>query len=142
MIVYRIPITQLKQSTNKIYAGLHWSKRSAFKDNVLSYALGFCRPIQKPRSFPVSIRYRFTFRGRQLDTLNTAFIAKCFEDALRAVGILPDDTPEYVAETILEVPRASAEQRKKESEQLGRKTRQPNEDWLIITIQPYEHHIE
>lgn len=136
-INYRVPITQLKASTNKIYAGIHWSVRKQLKDSVLSYAAGFCRPIQKVRSYPVEIRYRFIFASRALDTLNTAYLAKMFEDALCSLGVLEDDDPKHVARAVLEVVEATAAPgtpvARKQSAQKSAKT----EDWLEITIKKF-----
>lgn len=126
IISYRIPITTLKTSTNKIYAGTHWSKRKTLKDSILDYAAGFCRPVQSVESYPVEIRYRFTFKSRVLDTLNCAYMAKMFEDAFRAIGVIEDDDPKYVARSIIEVVSTP----KSKTKEKGRK----DEDWLEIFI--------
>lgn len=137
MIVYRLPISGLKKSTNKIYAGEHWSKRKEFKDSVLSYVMAFCRPIQKVESYPVEIRYKFILRSRAIDTLNGAYLAKCFEDSFRAVGILEDDDPQHVARTILEVVKIDKKKTQKKSSDVGQAPNEKNEDWLEITINKY-----
>ncbi len=134
MIQYRFPITGLKQSTNKIYAGQHWGKRQKFKDSVLDYVAGFCRPVQAPRSYPVEISYRFLFRSRAIDTLNTAYLAKTIEDSFRAVGILEDDDPKHVARTVLEVVAADKKKNSKAVSNSGRQTDEKNEDYVEITI--------
>ncbi len=113
MITYHIPLTGLKVSTNKIYAGIHWTKRKESADAIHSVATGFCRPVQKVQSYPVEIRYKFVFVTRPLDTLNCAYMAKCIEDAFRAIGILEDDSPSYVARTIIEVHEQSKGKSKK-----------------------------
>ena len=134
MIQYKIPITGVKISTNKIYAGVHWSKRKQIKDDVSGYAMAFCRPIQEIESYPVEIRYRFLFRTRPLDTLNTAYMSKMFEDSLVSLGVIKDDTPRYVARAVLEVPLLNSEERSKEIDPSGEKNIEEDEDWLIITI--------
>lgn len=133
MISFRIPISGLKQSTNKFYAGQHWSKRKEFKDSVFDYARAFCRKSGSIGRYPVEIRYRFIFESRALDTLNTAIIAKCFEDALRSLGILKDDSPAYVARSVLEVVAVSA-QVPGGSKANQTRLKRPVEDWLIIEI--------
>lgn len=124
-------------STNKFYAGIHWSKRKAYKDECVDYARLFCRPIQKVDSYPVEIRYQFFFGKQPLDTLNTAIMAKIFEDAFRTLGILEEDDTAHVARTILEsafLPQSnSAEKRPRKRSKKNEKV----EDYIIITIQPY-----
>ncbi len=135
MIVYRIPITGIKESTNKIYAGIHWSRRKEIKDSILDIARYFCRPVQKVRSYPVEIRYRFFFVSRALDTLNCAFLAKMFEDALRALTVIEDDDPKHVARSILEVIMVPKPEGKKKTADLGPQKSEKVEDQLEITIQ-------
>lgn len=134
MIRYRIPLRGLKVSTNEIYAGIHWAKRKQIKDSILSVANGFCRPIQKIGSYPVELRYKFTFGTRGLDTLNTAYMAKMFEDALRTLGILEDDDPSHVARTILDVIAIKRPKGKKALIASGRQANAQDDDWLEIEI--------
>jgi hypothetical protein len=127
----------LKVSTNKIYAGQHWSKRQSAKDSFASIAAVFCRPVCKIESYPVEIRYRFFFVSKPLDTLNTAYMAKMFEDAFRALGILKEDSPKYVALSVLEV----IELGRPKKPQVPLASRAPSnaqdDDYLIIDIYPY-----
>lgn len=134
MINYRIPITNLKLSVNKIYSNAHWGVRKKIKDDVFGYVAGFCRPIQKPKSYPVEIRYRFLFRNRAFDTTNCSGMVKMFEDALRAVGILENDSPQYVARTIIEVVKITKTKTKKKTADLRQKKNEENEDYLEIQI--------
>lgn len=138
-IHYRIPLRGLKVSTNKIYAGEHWNKRKQLKDSLISVAGYFCRPVQKVESYPVEISYRFIFGTRALDTLNCAYMAKCFEDAIRALQILPDDSPQYVALSILEVVKKDSSQARSSDKKANKvQPKAAKEDWLEITIEPYE----
>lgn len=138
MIHYRIPLTGVKVSTNKIYAGTHWSKRKSIKDSILGYAVAFCRPVQCIESYPVEISYRFLFGTRPLDTLNTAYMAKMFEDAFRSLGILKDDDPKCVARSILEVVVERAPKGAKSDAASRAKSNAQDKDWLEITIKPYD----
>lgn len=139
MIKYRIPITGLKISTNKFYAGTsNWNKRKQTKDIVLDYAASFCQPDDPVNSYPVEIGYKFIFSSRALDTLNTAIMAKMFEDALCALKILEDDSPSYVRRSSLEVVKQTAQKGKETHESFGQKGNAKNEDWLEIIIKPYE----
>ncbi len=134
MIQYRIPLAGIKISTNTIYAGIHWTKRKELKDSCFSIAKYFCRPIQKVESYPVEIRYRFLFVSRPLDTTNTTFMVKMFEDTLCALGILQDDSPQYVTRTIIEVVMVRKEKSKKRSSSMGAQKSKKDEDWVEITI--------
>lgn len=134
---YAIPITGIKTSTNKIYAGQHWSKRKQLKDSVYSYAVAFCRPVKRIESYPVQISYRFVFRNRPLDTLNTAYMAKMLEDAFRALGILEDDDPAHVASSILEVTVAPRQKGSTVAESPRPQGIEEDDDYVIIKIAPY-----
>ena len=140
MIAFRIPISHIKKSTNSIYAGEHWAKRKEYKDSVLNTVALFCRKAPAITEWPVSIRYRYLFESRALDTLNTAYLAKCVEDSFRSLGILPDDTPEYVRETILEVVKVTHSKEPKKLQGSGKKVNA--EDYLEIIIKSYEPIIE
>ena len=136
-IRYQIPITNLKQSSNRIYVGAHWSKRKAFKDDVFSYSKAFCRPVQCITTYPVSIGYLFLFRKRGFDTTNCTYLVKCVEDSFRALGILKEDNPSCVARSCIEVVENYSTLPPEEIVFLGKKKVEANEDWLIITINPY-----
>lgn len=138
MIQYTIPLTGLKESTNKIYAGIHWTKRKSIKDSFLDYARVFCRPVKRVESYPVEICYRFVFGSKPLDTLNTAFMAKMFEDAFRSIGIIEDDSPKYVARSILEVVKFDASERAKNDNASRSKRDEKDKDWVEITIKKYD----
>lgn len=128
----------LKESTNNIYAGQHWAKRKEYKDSVSGHAEKFCRLPEPIGRWPVSIRYRFIFETRPLDTLNCAYMAKCFEDAFRALAILPDDTPAYVAESIVEVIKSHPSKTFKGDKAAPKARDKAKEDTLEVYINPYE----
>jgi len=88
-----------KISTNRMYSGMHWTKRNAIKD-VYHYAMLSFRK-HKITEYPVTIKYTFTWKSKALDSLNCAFSAKMCEDGLRACGVLVDDNPKYVVESSL-----------------------------------------
>jgi hypothetical protein len=134
MIAYSLPLRGIKFSTNKIYAGIHWTKRKEIKDSIHGYVLAFCRPVRQPESYPVEIRYNFFFGSRPLDTLNTAAMAKMLEDALRATKILKDDDPRYVTRSILEVNVVPEKKRPKTAGPQGKQGHAEDEDRVDITI--------
>ena len=129
-----MPLTGLKVSTNKIYAGQHWSKRKKDADSIVSIAGWFFRPIQKIESYPVEICYKFFFVSRALDTTNCSYLVKCIEDALRAFEILKDDSPKYVARTIIESYQCAAEKKEKIGGGQGPKNDKKDEDYVEIII--------
>ena len=63
---------------------------------------------------------------------------KVAEDALRAYGILKDDSPKYVRETVIQVHCVVNNQKQKTPGASGSKKNAKNEDYLEITIKPYE----
>lgn len=101
MISFSIPLLGIKFSTNLLYAGVHWSRRVQYKNDIKILVRQYCKS-EPVSSYPVEITYRFFFSTKALDTTNTAGMAKCIEDALRAIGVLKDDSPKYVRRTVLE----------------------------------------
>ena len=90
-ITFHLP---LKISTNKIYAGIHWTQRNKHKE--LFRAVPFvAKPVDK---YPVKCHYHFELDGRGLDLLNCSYLAKMIEDCLVHKGILKDDSQKYVSE--------------------------------------------
>jgi hypothetical protein len=94
-MIFHLPV---KISTNKIYAGLHWTARKKIKKSFAK-VLFVAQPVTE---FPVDVYYNFHLKGKRLDSLNLAFMAKMIEDCIVAKGILTDDTPKYVRRSILE----------------------------------------
>lgn len=139
MISYQIPLRGLKISTNKIYAGVHWTTRKEIADSCHSIAAGFCRPVEQAGPYPVEISYRFTFYGRGLDTTNCAFLVKCFEDALRAIGVLEEDDPAHVARTVIEVVEVPRKKKKKDATPQSGEMVQEGEDRVEIKINNINH---
>lgn len=90
-----------KCSTNRIYSGIHWGKRKAFKDRYFQYTSSLWKNIEPIQDYPVVISYRMYFKGRMLDSLNTVYMAKVLEDCVVKLGIIKDDSPKYVAESRL-----------------------------------------
>lgn len=91
-----------KVSLNAIYKGVHWTIRKEWADLYHEEMLEVKGKL-KVKSYPVKIRYEFTFKNKPLDSLNTAFMAKMLEDGLVAAKVLTDDTLAYVTESTLAV---------------------------------------
>lgn len=89
-----------KVSTNKIYAGVHWTKRDKDKKAYSWEVMRACRSVNlsKIEEYPVMLSFEFQFKGRVLDSSNCSYMAKLVEDGLVHRGILPDDSYKYVSE--------------------------------------------
>ena len=140
-IHYQIPLRGIKVSTNKIYAGTNWKSRSEIKNRILDVAESFCQPIQRVKSYPVAIEYRFIFGTKLLDTTNCTIMAKMFEDALCALKVIKDDAPQFVASTFITVNSAPKSQGAEKLDAKSKKDNAKNKDWLEIIIKPYERKI-
>jgi len=88
-----------KVSTNKIYSGIHWRKRQELAELFHEEFLDV-KGVKVER-YPVQIIYDFRFKGTALDTFNCVFMAKMLEDGMRGAGILTDDSPKYVRESVI-----------------------------------------
>lgn len=85
----------IKESANKIYAGVHWTKRKKLKDSYLWLTKGPFSKLQ-PVKEKVNLRFDFYWGVRPLDTSNVFFLVKMIEDCLVEYGILQNDTIQYV----------------------------------------------
>lgn len=65
-------------------------------------------------------------------------MAKMFEDAFRALGIIKDDAPQFVAQSIITSIDFSAKKRKAKMDASGTQAHAKDEDYLEITITPYD----
>lgn len=86
-----------KISSNATYAGMHWTKRKKIADLFHASMLPF-RKLEV-KDYPVNVNYIFSFKGKPLDSTNTATMAKMLEDGMVACGILEDDDWKHVSFT-------------------------------------------
>lgn len=86
-----------KISSNATYSGMHWTKRKKIADLYHQSMLPFRKAIIS--EYPVDITYVFTFKGKPLDSSNTATMAKMLEDGMVKCGILKDDDWKHVSFT-------------------------------------------
>lgn len=79
-------------SWNTMYAGVHWSVRSAEKERVRYMVLA---SASHPKMFTTRVDIFITayFQGKQFDSDN--IFDKVYVDALKGLYV-PDDTPKYV----------------------------------------------
>lgn len=89
-----------KISLNKIYSGIHWRKRAA-QATAFHWAVHRARISAYSGAFPCHIEYRFKLHGKRLDSSNLAYMTKLLEDGMVQCGVIPDDSPKYVASTTM-----------------------------------------
>lgn len=81
-----------KISLNKVYSGVHWSKRKKDKDTYkLIVKSQFKDVLSKDKVYKVS--YDFRFKKNPLDVSNTVYMLKLVEDI-----IFEDDTYKIIPE--------------------------------------------
>lgn len=85
----------LKISTNKIYAGTHWTYRNKVKQDYLTWFLSYKNKIPK-FDYKVNLSFKFYFKKRGYDSSNLSYMIKIIEDCLVKYGIFKDDTRKYV----------------------------------------------
>lgn len=99
-ILFEIPMTKKeigKYSFNKVYAGMHWTKRKAAADyfhSLTQCALYNQKIPRLPFKSPVRITMYF---NSNLDVSNHGWIAKMVEDGMKG-WLIQDDTRKYVIE--------------------------------------------
>ena len=84
-----------KVSTNKIYSGIHWTKRKATKDTYYWEVRSKVKSLF-PVTGPVDLKMTFWFKGKPLDSSNCSYMAKCIEDSIVKCKILEDDSYKHV----------------------------------------------
>ena len=80
---------------NKIYAGVHWSKRKRQAEEIHALVRSeLARQRIRKRIFEKPVRLKFYYNSR-LDISNHGYITKMLEDALKGYFIA-DDSRKYV----------------------------------------------
>jgi hypothetical protein len=98
-----------KISLNAIYAGVHFRTRTSHKQKYHN-AVWSANPKPYTGIFPVHMEYHFRLHGRALDVSNHAYMLKMVEDALVHAGVIPDDTPKYVASITITAEKSKADE--------------------------------
>ena len=86
---------------NKIYAGVHWSKRKKQAEeihNLVRYELQRQKIPRRMFQKPVELIFKYNSR---LDLSNHSYLAKLIEDALRGY-LIADDSRKYVRRFVQE----------------------------------------
>lgn len=105
-VKFTIPVPE-KISLNKIYAGVHFRKRSAQK-SMFQLAVLAANPDNYPGPFPVHMTYHFRMHGKAIDISNYGYLIKLLEDGLVQAEVIPDDSPKYVAGITITSEKAEA----------------------------------
>jgi hypothetical protein len=107
-MTFTVPIPE-KVSLNKIYAGIHFSKRSEHKDAYYLSVLS-ARVPRYTGSYPVAMHYHFRLHGTRLDISNHAYMLKMTEDALVHTKIIEEDDPKYVRQITVTADKAGKDE--------------------------------
>jgi hypothetical protein len=99
-----------KHSLNKIYSGVHWTKRKKDKDTYKIIINSQFKEVLS-KEFIYKVSYEFNFKRNALDTSNTVYMLKMIEDI-----IFQDDTYKIIPE-------------------LNIKSQKAKEDFIKITIE-------
>lgn len=91
---YDIP-KQYKISTNKIYAWIHWTKRTKISNYFHDIVRLDCLQLNKIKN-KVNLEFEFYFKSRYLDSSNCSFMWKCLEDWLVEWWLFIDDSNKYI----------------------------------------------
>jgi hypothetical protein len=91
-----------KLSTNVIYRMNHFAKNDFQKSvNILVKKAVYDQKIKPVTEYPAICTYVFYLKGRSIDILNTAGMAKAVEDGLRYTDILKDDSLKFIKQVTL-----------------------------------------
>jgi hypothetical protein len=90
-----------KVSTNEIYAGKHWRSRQKMKTDYMAVTQNEIKNLT-PITYKVCLDFTFHFKGRTMDSSNTAYMAKLIEDCLVHHGIIKNDNIKFVGKVLLE----------------------------------------
>lgn len=106
-----IEIPCLFPTFNDIYAGKHWSKRKKWKDETASMIGWYLKEAKVPKlKTPISIEVIQTYIYAKRDFDSSAFALKVFTDTLVKMGLIPNDTPEYVECGLMVAPQKTGKE--------------------------------
>ena len=92
-----INVAWIGPSMNRIWSGVHWSKRKNFADEAHT-AVAIAVKQQKIQPFPGAVELEVTpiHSGRHYDVSNYSLTCKAIEDGLVECGVLVGDSPRFV----------------------------------------------
>ena len=87
----------LLHTTNKIFSGIHYSKRSRIKTDFRWWYKSLKKvPICIDHG-PIHLHFKFTFKKRAYDCDNCSFMGKMILDCMVKDGAFKDDSPKYIS---------------------------------------------
>lgn len=99
-----------KVSTNKIYESKHWGVRDKLKNEFINYYFNLLNKFTPVINYPIKITYDFYFVRNPLDTLNCCYMAKMMEDIMVKLGVIVDDSPKYVKQSVITSSKSNINQ--------------------------------
>ena len=99
----KIKIPFIGYSTNKIYAGIHWTKRKRQADEAHLIVKLSCAKMKQVDNL-ADLEFTPYVSTRRLDTSNYSASCKMIEDGLVACGVLKGDGQKHVGRIIINPP--------------------------------------
>ena len=97
---FTIPLTFTKPPLN-MNQRLHWAKKAKITKAIRTEAFIRCRAARIPRTKHLTVQLHYQPRdNRRRDPSNLMPTQKALVDGMVDAGVVPDDTPQYVTETI------------------------------------------
>ena len=105
-----VDIQWVGPSTNRIYAGVHWSERHKVKQVGRLATRSAAHHWIKPFNSPVILRFTpfINISDKMYDTSNYSYSNKIIEDELVYTGIIQRDTASFVRSWIMMAPERTS----------------------------------
>ena len=99
-MLYTIPVTFTKPPLN-MNQRMHWAKKAKLTKAIRHEAFVRCRAARIPKAGHITVQLHYQPRdNRRRDPSNLMPTQKALVDGIVDAGVVPDDTPQYVTETI------------------------------------------
>lgn len=120
-MLYTIPLTFTKPPLN-MNQRMHWAQKAKITKAIRHEAMIRCRATRIRKANHITVQLHYQPRdNRRRDPSNLMPTQKALVDGIVDAGIVPDDTPQYVTETIPTIQPAIKGQ--------------PGKMWLEITTE-------
>lgn len=97
---FTIPLIFTKPPLN-MNQRLHWARKAKLTKAIRTEAFIRCRAARIPRAKHLTVQLHYQPRdNRRRDPSNLMPTQKALVDGIVDAGVVPDDTPQYVTETI------------------------------------------
>ncbi len=99
-MLYTIPLTFTKPPLN-MNQRMHWAQKAKITKAIRHEAMVRCRATRIRKANHITVQLHYQPRdNRRRDASNLMPTQKALVDGIVDAGIVPDDTPQYVTETI------------------------------------------